>query len=122
MSRTIKFRIWDKERAEYDDYFELTPRWTTVDGILDNDAYIVEQYTGLKDKYGREIYEGDIVQSRSHSDGFIATVWWDEYLAAFMIGAKPLLQSATINEDYTLPNWEVIGNVNKDKKLLEALE
>ena len=58
--REIKFRAWypDDDRMEYQD--GKTPAW--LGDILTNGYYIPMQYTGLQDKAGKEIYEGDIVQ------------------------------------------------------------
>ena len=59
MSREIKFRCWDKEEMVY---FDLLGRIRSDVPIIDvpKDSVLM-QYTGLKDKNGIEIYEGDIV-------------------------------------------------------------
>jgi len=63
MTREIKFRAWDKKNKrmmELGDIFKCFEAGNYLDNLRE-DLIIIMQYTGLKDKNGKEIYEGDFV-------------------------------------------------------------
>jgi uncharacterized phage protein (TIGR01671 family) len=82
------------------------------------DQFEIMQYTNLKDKNGREIYEGDIVDiGLKNQDGklVLAPVIYGEYIAGYVLdnGGNGIWQRLT--ED-----CKVIGNIYENPDLLEA--
>lgn len=84
----------------------------SYDGITESDEWIVMQYTGLNDKNGKEIYEGDIVQN---GEKFVVT--WNETET----GYEPFRSA---NENWfrdvaTADKVEIIGHIYQNPDLIK---
>jgi uncharacterized phage protein (TIGR01671 family) len=122
MSREIKFRAWDKETGlwygNYGEPFTLKDAmgkmWHTG---LDRLEFM--QYTGLKDKKGKEIYEGDIVRIGSLDGEPLGEIEWISDQAQYEIRDNDKYQfgGEHVNELHTR-YFEVIGNIHENPELL----
>jgi len=119
--REIKFRAWDGDGMQE----RCTLLVDISDGALldtETNDYIdwpVMQYTGLKDKNGVEIYEGDIIDS----ERFYGTVYFNEhYLTYFMKNDRDNGDGVGFGRhQIDLYNMIVCGNIYENKELLEVI-
>jgi uncharacterized phage protein (TIGR01671 family) len=141
--REIKFRAWDKKHKLMQALSNIfKPMSEDMQTYINHDEgichlfighgafvgiehpsdIVLMQYTGLKDKNGKEIYEGDIVEFQDDSSpddngeyGMIRdVVVYNSLTAQFMINSK----KAYIGLEYSKNFMEVIGNIYENPNLL----
>ena len=105
--REIKFRAWGWDGAmSYDDLPGDALRWKYRDGQA---VDAIMQYTGLKDKNGKEIYEGDIVSAGRQG---VCPV-------EFAYGGWCLHGSVSFVSLFSDVDIELLGNIYENPELLE---
>jgi uncharacterized phage protein (TIGR01671 family) len=122
--REIKFQVWDKDAKQM---------WTWGDiniadkegvmcflDMLQQDQFIKRQFTGLRDKNGKEIYEGDIIRAKNGVQ--IGTVIWVESDCKYVVRwTKDNPTKMVYDSNMSSAQWcEVIGNIYENPELLQA--
>jgi uncharacterized phage protein (TIGR01671 family) len=139
MSRQIKFRAWDGRRmrtvwkatfvGSNPTVFFTATQYNEPGALpMDDDRLSLMQFTGLQDKAGRDIYEGDVVKDRF---GRIMQVQWWNFRLCWVAISETNFHHADLYDwvdfDYekeeksSTARVEVIGNVYENPELLTNL-
>lgn len=126
MNREIKFRVWTGFKMEYNIMAGFLGAFY-VQGMDEKDAACmspfntkyypetpVMQFTGLLDKTGKEIYEGDIIKAGEDK----MLLRWSEVYASFVLRKEGWAFSHFFGEACSPEDCEIIGNIHENPELL----
>ena len=99
MKREIKFRVWHEGKIKH-----YMPQFI----FRDYEGGVIEQYTGLTDKNGKDIYEGDILDFPSKSAHEDGVVQWIDGGFWLRCGGQHSMPREELRE--------VIGNIHEESK------
>jgi hypothetical protein len=129
--REIKFRAWDIDGRCYipntgnpnifpfNGMVGMTCNGSNTGCISTDewiqDSYVLEQYTGLKDKNGKEIYDGDIITEGDR----LMIVEWSERSAGWSLRSKGWMFNHFFNEAIDAVESEIVGNIHENPELIK---
>lgn len=133
--REIKFRCFNKTKGTYVNSFVIKQDGTVVSHddledfpVFHSNEFILEQYTGIKDINGNEIYEGDFViyTYKNHVAEIKFGYYDNELIDDNDSGLGWYIKDLTFNHNITFSilshdhyDFEIIGNINENPELLE---
>ena len=134
MSRPIKFRVWneinkywDKETSGCIEIIDNEINRTAIWKIGEEKNRIFQQFTGLLDINGKEIYEGDILKSRVNGKPCNYIVKWSDNRSEYcgfalnpvMINPPKITYHIHDFRIWMAEGFEVIGNIFENPELIE---
>jgi uncharacterized phage protein (TIGR01671 family) len=128
--RELKFRLWDdntKRWVSRGESVEISFSQSFPESIKAEVNFYLEQYTGLRDKNGKEIYEGDIVRTKSpdranFNAGAIEMVQQMYLIMNSAHYCDPEISHCEPLGYYCDTELEVIGNIHENPELLGGEE
>lgn len=110
MSREIEFQAWNKRRGKMMEWYGVLNSF--ADRINDPN-FVLRQYTGLRDRNGVKIFEGDVLRDYET----MATVIWNPSECAFCLSFSDELQGMAPD----VSGWAtVVGNIYANPELKQA--
>jgi hypothetical protein len=118
--RELKFRVWDNKNKKFlpESHFAILGSGkviVTLSGYYEHftnktqDDYVVQQYTGLKDSKGKEVYEGDIIYHKNDK-AYCQCIWDQERLTYRWVGKNMSLPIYTSDDNMKLKE-KIVGNI-----------
>lgn len=130
MAREIKFRVWDNQENNFwGEGRNLSHVSMVADSLVNDDTTILEQYTGIKDFNGVEIYQNDIVQPiqsyqgvpnmKPSKRGLPMVVKSGDYVYGKWIAREVKTSGFGVYDYHFSEELQVIGNIHENPELLE---
>ena len=118
--REIRFKFWNRQLHRMSRPLGIGVIWEDLVeewGVFDWKDIEKLQYTGLHDRRGREIYEGDILKHRGNSD-LIDVVIWDEAACRWLMKTTKWQLTLFAFNDFNTMKAMIIGNIHENPELL----
>jgi uncharacterized phage protein (TIGR01671 family) len=103
--------------------FDISPDGNVwINNFSVKEQFYIIQFTGLIDMNGKEIYDGDIIQSSDANKNIFKIILWVWGLGGITKDGTPVNFNGIPHKDNltfdTVPTWEIIGNIHENPELI----